>query len=133
LVRHRIRRKEGFNKFRLGLSFERAGLALGGDHFIDSDTALAICLKVVAELTERPAAEHEFYRLGEASFADKESIGNTPQLEKMKALLGEQWKRWRYHHLVRLGGDIIRSGLSEYPTATVLGALLYYAEQSADP
>ena len=42
---------------------------------------------------------------------------------------GKEYRKWRYHHLVRLGGDIIRAGLSLYPKATVLGAFLNLREK----
>jgi len=113
----------------LGLSFEKAGLAWVDNTYLDSDTALSVCAWALTEITQKPGTEHTFYRLGEASFHSKLFMDATLHLNKAKQLLGDDWKKLRYHNLVRLGGDVLRSGLGEYPKATLLGALLHYAEQ----
>ena len=41
--------------------------------------------------------------------------------------IGESWQQKRYHNLVRLGGDVLRSGLGEHHKATVLGGLVWYS------
>ena len=76
-------------------------------------------------ITQQPELEHDYYRLGERSFQQvtDDNKTNAP----IQAKWGDPWKRLRYHHLVRLGGDVLRSGLADYAPATVLGALLYQA------
>ena len=82
----------------------------------------------MAALEQKEGLEHEAYRKGEAAFHSKTFMENPAPLSKLPALFGANWKQVRYHNLIRLGGDIERSGLSDYPKATLLGSLLLYAK-----
>ena len=72
------------------------------------------------------AHEHDFYRAGEAAFHSQEFMEDPANLKTAESLFGENWQQKRYHNLVRLGGDVLRSGLGENPKATVLGGLVWY-------
>ena len=114
----------------LGLAFERAELAVVGTDYLDSATAADICAAVALCIVHQAAREHQYYRCGEAAFADKAISENQGALEKARALFGEKYKKVRYHHLVRLGADIQNSPLGEFPKATILGGLLTFAKQA---
>jgi hypothetical protein len=111
----------------LGLSLERANLALKGAEYLESSKALDICLELTQRL-ESEAMEHRFYQTGQAAFQSLQFIEDPRAIEAAKKLFGETWKQIRYHNLVRLGGDILKSGLGKYHKATVLGALLSFEE-----
>ena len=112
----------------LGLSFEKAGIALENKEYLSSESALQICQFITAKLEQESDLEHKFYRQGEQLFNSKSFMEDNDPTKAIQALFGEDWKRTRYHNLVRLGGDVLRSGLAEYPKATLLGALLAYAK-----
>lgn len=112
----------------MGLSWEKAGLAWTGKSYLDSETAFNICQQLGEKIEQASGLEHDFYRAGERAFHSQAFMGNTIHLAALEAILGVNWKRLRYHHLVRLGGDILRSGLASYSKATILGALLFYAK-----
>jgi len=57
---------------------------------------------------------------------------DSTQKEAVKKAYAHSWKKMRVHHLIRLGGDIIQSGLSDYPKATLLGGLLHCAKMSEE-
>ncbi len=125
-----MRHKDSHRKFLLGLSFEKAGIALEDKEYLGSESALQICECIIAKLEQESNLEHKFYRQGEQLFNSKMFMENEEPTKVIQALFGEGWKRTRYHNLVRLGGDILRSGLAEYPKATILGALCWHASQS---
>ena len=112
----------------MGLSFERSLLAFSGSDYIASDTAFSICEGVALTIAVKANREHHYFTLGEAAFNDKAFSDNKAGLEKAKRLFGDNWKQTRYHNLVRLGGDILRSPLGEFPKATILGGLLEWAK-----
>ena len=124
----KVRYQDTRRKFLLGLSFEKAGLALADHEYIESGSAFEICQTILQRLTI-DAHEHDFYRSGELAFHSQDFMEDPINLKTAEALFGEFWKQKRYHNLVRLGGDVLRSGLGEYPKATVLGGLGWYASQ----
>ena len=73
--------------------------------------------------------EHQFYGAGKTAFSDKKFMDDDRAIETAKSLFAKEWKKVRYHNLVRLGGDILRSNLAEHSKSTILGALLRHAEQ----
>ncbi len=124
-----MRHKDSHRKFLLGLSFEKSGIALSNQQYLSSESALAICECIIAKLEQESGLEHRCYRQGEQLFNSKIFMEDDKPTKAAQALFGESWKRTRYHHLVRLGGDVLRSGLAEYPKATILGALCWHANQ----
>ena len=58
--------------------------------------------------------------------SEKNIFNNYARYEKS---LGSEWKQKRFHHLVRLGGDIIKSGLADYSKPTIVGGLILYKQQ----
>lgn len=120
------RQKDGHRKFLLGMSFEKTGLALTKNVYLDSEQALQICQSILQKIEQESSIEHVFYQAGEAAFNSKAFMEEEEPIKEAKTLFGEDWKRTRYHHLVRLGGDILRSGLAEHPKATILGALFWH-------
>lgn len=120
------RQKDGHRKFLLGLSFEKTGLALANNAYLNSEQALQICQSVLLKIDQESGVEHDFYRAGEAAFNSKAFMEEEEPIKEVEALFGEDWKRTRYHNLVRLGGDILRSGLAGHPKATILGALFWH-------
>lgn len=125
-----MRRKDSYQKFLFGLAFEKAGIALNNHQYIDSHTALQICQSILNKIAQENSAQHAFYRQGEHVFNNSGSTEDGEPMQAIPAIFGKNWKRIRYHNLVRLGGDILRSGLAEYAKATILGALCWYANQS---
>jgi hypothetical protein len=93
-----------------------------------SEKAFDLCLKLMNTIKDKAEKEHEFYRLGEDCFNNK--VFMEEKERDLSAIFGQDYKRIRYHHLVRLGGDITRSGFAEFPKATVLGAFLWNANHS---
>jgi len=124
-----LRHKDGHRKFLLGLSFEKTGLALADKNYLDSEQALQICQTIIQKIEQDNGIEHTFYRAGEKAFNSKTFMEEDEPIKEIQALFCEAWKRTRYHNLVRLGGDILRSGLAEYPKATILGALFWHVNQ----
>lgn len=124
-----MRYSDSHRKFLLGLSFEKAGLALAKKDYLDSDTAFKICQSLLTKI-EQNNQEHVFYKAGSEAFNSKQFMDEETGIEAAKAVFGDDWKKARYHNLVRLGGDVLRSGLAEYPKATLLGALLAYAKNN---
>lgn len=115
----------------LGLSFEKSGLSLEKNEFIDSDVAFIICKIVTSEIEKNTTQEHQFYRFGEAAFSSKAFMKNESAIDLLKKIFGDAWKKTRYHNLVRLGGDVLRSNLSSFPKATILGGFLWHAKNTA--
>lgn len=95
--------------------------------YLDSEHALQICQAVLQKIEQESGIEHTFYRAGEAAFNSQSFMEEGAPIKEAEALLGEDWKRIRYHNLVRLGGDILRSGLAKYPKATIVGGLVWHA------
>lgn len=98
-------------------------------HYLSSQKASKICQTLLNEV-EQNNQEHGFYKMGELAFNSKQFMDETTSIEAAKTIFGDDWKKTRYHNLVRLGGDIVRSGLAEYPKSTILGALLSYARNN---
>ena len=124
-----MRYSDSHRKFLLGLSFEKASLTLVKNDYLDSESALRICKILISEI-EQNNQEHVFYKLGTNAFNSKQFMENKTVSEEIKACSREKWKKERYHNLVRLGGDILRSGLAEYKKATILGGLLFYKKNN---
>jgi len=93
-----------------------------------SQNAFKICKNLVQKIESNPGQEHLFYQKGKSAFANKKFMEEKQAIEIAKKLFQQDWKKKRYHHLVRLGGDITRSGLGKFSKATVLGALLWYQQ-----
>jgi len=74
-----------------------------------SEKAFDLCLKLMNTIKDKAEKEHEFYRLGEDCFNNK--VFMEEKERDLSAIFGQDYKRIRYHHLVRLGGDITRSVL----------------------
>ncbi len=76
--------------------------------------------------------EHDFYKIGSAVFNARnyeyQSSKNSKR-DQLFALFGQEYEKIRFHNIVRLGGDIIASGLSEYHKATVVGSIHFIAKQ----
>ena len=125
-----MRHKDSHRKFLLGLSFEKAGIALANKEYLSSESALQICQFIMTNLEQESDLEHKFYRQGEQLFGSKTFMKDNDPTKAIQALFGEDWKRTRYHSLVRLGGDVLRSGLADYPMATILGALCWHANRA---
>lgn len=100
------------------------------EEYLSSESALQICQFIITKLEQESDLEHKLYRQGEQLFNSKTFVEDDAPTKAIQALFGEDWKRTRYHNLVRLGGDVLRSGLSEYPKATILGALCWHARQA---
>ncbi len=98
------------------------------NHYLESEKAVEICRIALGKIEQEAGMEHSFYQSGQAAFNSKIFMDNKDGLESIHMLLGETWKQQRYHHLVRLGGDVLRSGLAEFPKATILGALFCHKE-----
>lgn len=73
--------------------------------------------------------EHQYFKIGQQAFDSKSFMEDKTKIQKAKNILGPDWKRERYHNLVRLGGDAIACGLHEYSKATILGGLLIFAQE----
>lgn len=130
MAKKRLRRKDSHRKFLLGLSFEKTGLALENKNYLGSEQASQICRTLLDKMEQEPGIEHIFYRAGQAAFNSKIFMKDGEPVKEVQALFGEDWKRTRYHNLVRLGGDILRSSLAKYPKATILGALFWHVNQA---
>ncbi len=102
-----------------------------GKTYVDSPTALSICQAILNQINQNDGTEHAFFRTGEMAFDSKTFMESTSAIELTQSVFGHDWKATRYHNLVRLGGDIERSGLADYPKATILGGLLHYAKDKA--
>lgn len=96
---------------------------------MSSDEALAICQEILTRLTLEEGYEHDCYKRGQQAFESKAFMEDTKTLASLPALFGVNWKQIRYHHLVRLGADIERAGLGDYPKATLLGSMLLYQQE----
>ncbi len=125
----KIRFRDTRRKFLFGLSFERSGLDFVNNDYLNSEEAFQICQLLLKEMNASQGLEHQFYKLGEGAFHSKEFMEKDHSSEELQTYFGNHWKKFRYHNLVRLGADILRSELAEYSKATVLGALLWYADQ----
>jgi hypothetical protein len=87
-----------------------------------------ICAEILKSLNLNDGKEHIYHTAGKAAFENKDFMQQ--DFIPVKVKKQPEWKRTRYHNLVRLGGDIIKTGLAEYTKATILGALIYYAKKS---
>lgn len=128
-----IRKKDSHRKFLLGLSFEKSDLAFAGKEYRASESVDEICQKIKAALSHDDY-EHQAFKRGRESF-DSENFMLTTQAEQIdnsKQRFGDEWKKTRYHNLVRIGGDVLAQGLGEYNKATLLGALLMYRQKEFD-
>jgi hypothetical protein len=114
------RRAQARQKFLLGLGFEQAGLFVQQEQVLQSEQAYDLCQRLLAAVQAIPWLEHQWYRLGQATFHC-----NKHDEKAYYHLWGQKWQQQRYHHLVRLGGDIARTELVQYPPATILGALCW--------
>jgi hypothetical protein len=123
-----MRQLESNQKFLLGLSFERSGLAMTESHYIDSNQAQKICTTLLNNMEQGEGLEHQYFKTGQQAFDSKTFMEDKSQIQKAENMLGLDWKRERYHNLVRLGGDAIACGLHEYSKATILGGLLVFAQ-----
>lgn len=121
---HNLRKKDAHRKFLLGLSFEKAGLAILNNDYIESDFAFSMCEDIINSINNNDGSEHLFYKSGQTAFDSKLFMNNEEIQKQLQNLFGDDWKKTRYHNLVRLGGDVVRSGLAEFPKAVILGGLL---------
>ncbi|WP_440993200.1 hypothetical protein [Cysteiniphilum litorale] len=138
----RERKKDSRQKFLIGLAFEKANLELflkpqctfcklsadKVNHYINSSFATAICKKAI-ELIESDVQEHDFYKIGSAVFNARNYEYQSSKRDQLFALFGQEYEKIRFHNIVRLGGDIIASGLSEYHKATVVGSIHFITKQ----
>ena len=131
-MNRRGRDKDSRLKFLLGLSLERAGLAIVNDEYVSSDCVYDWAAELLATIETSPSDERNFYLKGEAAFNSASFMEKSSLAGKALDDKGKAYRKWRYHHLVRLGGDVIRAGLSLYPKATVLGAFLNLREKMTD-
>lgn len=129
-LNYQSRKNEGHQKFLWGLAFERANLAFTDNDYRSSDAALICCNWIASNIARKASQEHHYYQIGEAAFNDKAFIESKAGVEKACALFGEKYKQVRYHNLVRLGADILRSPMGDFPKATVLGGLIEYAKHA---
>jgi len=98
--------------------FEKANLAFKGKEFICSQLAEDICKNIFNHLESQDAAEHRFYKIGKVHI---DNMVNFPIIATDNFHFSAAK---RFHNLVRLGGDIIVSGLASYSHFTILGGLI---------
>ena len=134
----KMRFKDSRHKFLSGMAFEKSGMDLIGPtdcpiqntktkSYINSSFAQYLCKKVI-DLIENHGMENYFYQLGDRIFGSIESEFDGAKKDELIALFGFEFNRLRYHHLVRLGGDIIASGLVDYHKNVRVGWLWYLSK-----
>ncbi len=99
--------------------------------YIDSAAAQLICKACIQQIENGDNNEHSLYKQGQVAFNSETFMNDKTAISKAQSIFNQEWKRVRFHNLVRLGGDILSSGLGEYHKATILGALLYYATKTS--
>jgi len=125
-LRNQVSRKKFFN----GLYAEYSGLVLTDNGYIDSVLFIDMLNAAKQYIDDEPDNEHALYTLGKAFLARKK---NDAYLDAIKDKLGSDWKALRFQHLVRLGADIHKVGLSSLTRATLVGVLLFQKEKLFKP
>lgn len=118
----------------LGLTLEKVGLIQSGQPTLTSNEATNLCQSLLNRLIEYPGEEHTFYQLGQRLFSkpawvpDKTPLEHPHYVSAHHADHADRAKQ-RYHHLVRLGGDILKTELKDYSPATLLGGFAWLKQQ----
>lgn len=128
---HQARQQLAHQKFLLGLTLEKVGLVQSGQPVLTSSEAANLCQSLLNRLIEYPGEEHTFYQLGQRLFSKPAWVSDKTPLKHSPHTLADHAPdaKQRYHHLVRLGGDILKTELKDYSPATLLGGFAWLKQQ----
>lgn len=116
-----IRKFDTHQKFLAGLLFEKAGIAILNKKILPIEACEFLCIEIQKRINENPGLEHDFYKRGVTAFANQH-IASDDQKTKMLQMYSPTQ---RVHELIIRGSILLKSGLGNFPKATVLGAFLY--------
>lgn len=122
------RQKESRRKFFNGLYVEYSGIAFINNNYIEEHDFIKK-IEEANQLIDNPEKEHHLYKIGSIILKNKKP---DKTLIKIRARFDndDEFKKYRYHNLVKLGAIIENHGLNKINKATMIGAFKYIDSQN---